>query len=148
MKTARPISRKFPVLIVLAFLFSCGTINAQENKKETQTNSAAANDSVVLLVKGKIKSGDNTVYRSTIDVRDTSGNIIASAYSYKGEFTIKVPVAYPKQAFTIEVTSKGYKKEYIEDYVWSYGSVVEVEMKRSLIGTPSRAFRTVICPNF
>ncbi len=148
MKTAHHKTFKVVTLSALIILFSCAVTNAQDNRKETHPNTAAANDSVVLLVTGIIKSGENKVWRSTIDVRDTSGNIIATTYSYNGQFTLKVPVAYPKQAFTIEVHSKGYKREFIDNYVWSYGSVVEIDMKRSLFGTPSRCYRAIICPNF
>ncbi len=150
MRTASPSFLKIAVVSAFVFLFCNSNLFAQEKQKVAAADNVVATDSVVLLVKGEIKSGETKVWRSTVDVRDTSGNLIATTYSYSGQFTIKVPVAYPKQPLMIEVHTNGYKTAYIDNYVWSYGQVLEFDMTNSLFGTPSKpnCFRTIVCPNF
>jgi hypothetical protein len=150
MRTASPIRFKLAAFAAFFTLFCNSSLFAQDGQKVAQPNNVVHADSVVLLVTGHIKSGETRVYRSTIDVRDTAGNLIATSFSYSGSFTIKVPVAFPKQPLMIEVHTNGYKPAYMDNYVWSYGSILEFEMDRSLFGTPSRGvcFRTVGCPNF
>jgi hypothetical protein len=74
--------------------------------------------------------------------------VIAKGYSYSGKFELHVPVAYPKQAFTIVVTAKGYRKEVIENYVSAAGNVLGIELQRMLFGKPSKGYVTVGCPSF
>lgn len=139
---------KVSVLAAVALWFSRGDLKAQKTQTDVVQNTNTVSDSVVLLVRGEIKSNGKTVYRSTVEARDSSGNVIATARSYKGKFELHVPVAYPKQPFTIVVTSKGYRNEVIEDYVSAAGNVLGIEMNRRLFGKPSKPYRTIGCPSF
>lgn len=138
---------KVSVLAALALWFSKSDLKAQKTQTVVQ-NTNTVSDSVVVLVRGQIKSEGKTVYRSTIEARDSSGNVIATARSYNGKFELHVPVAYPKQPFTIVVTSKGYRNEVIENYVSAAGNVLGIEMNRRLFGKPSQPYRTIGCPSF
>lgn len=139
---------KVSVLAALALWFSKTDLKAQKSTSDATPNTIAVSDSVVLLVRGEIKSEGKTVYRSTIEARDSAGNVIATTNSYSGRFELHVPVAYPKQAFTIVVTSKGYRNEVIENYVSAAGNVIAIDMTRRLFGKPSKPYRTVGCPSF
>lgn len=139
---------KVSVLAAVALWFSKDELKAQKTQTDVVQNTNAVSDSVVLLVRGEIKSEGKTVYRSTIEARDSSGNVIATTRSYNGKFELHVPVAYPKQAFTIVVTSKGYRNEVIENYVSAAGNVLGIEMNRRLFGKPSKPYRTLGCPSF
>ncbi len=138
---------KVSVFAAVALWFSKSDLKAQKQTDVVQ-NTNTISDSVVLLVRGEIKSEGKTVYRSTVEARDSSGNVIATAKSYSGKFELHVPVAYPKQPFTIVVTSKGYRDEVITDYVSAAGNVIAIEMNRRLFGKPSRPFRSIGCPSF
>jgi hypothetical protein len=139
---------KVSVLAALALWFSKTDMKAQA-KTEVAPNTTTVSDSVVLLVRGEIRSDEGkTIYRSRIEARDSSGNVIAKGYSYSGKFELHVPVAYPKQAFTIVVTAKGYRKEVIENYVSAAGNVLGIELQRMLFGKPSKGYVTVGCPSF
>lgn len=139
---------KVSVLAAVALWFSKGDLKAQKPQTGVAPDTNAVSDSVVLLVRGEIKSDGKAVYRSTVEARDASGNVIATARSYNGKFELHVPVAYPKQPFTIVVTSKGYRKEVIENYVSAAGNVLGIEMSRRLFGKPSKPYRTLGCPSF
>lgn len=138
---------KVSVLAALSLWFSKTEMKAQAQTDVAPTTKTVS-DSVVLLVRGEISSNGKKVYRSKIEARDSSGNVMATARSYDGKFELNVPVASPKQAFTIVVTSKGYKDEVIENYVSSAGNVLGIDMQRRLFGKPSRGYVTVGCPSF
>jgi hypothetical protein len=139
---------KVSVLAALALWFSKTDLQAQAKEKDPVPNTTAVSDSVVLLVRGEITSQEKKVYRSTIEARDSAGNVIATARSYSGKFELRVPVAYPKQPFTIVVTAKGYRNEVIENYVSAAGNVLRIDMNPRLFGKPSKPYRMLGCPSF
>jgi hypothetical protein len=139
---------KVSVLAAAALWFSRTDLKAQKTQTVVAAGTNTVSDSVVLLVRGNISSNGKKVYRSTIEARDSAGNVIATTQSYNGTFELHVPVAYPKQEFTIVVTSKGYRKEVIENYVSAAGNVLGIEMDRKLFGKPHRGYYTVGCPSF
>lgn len=139
---------KVSVLAALALWFSKADLKAQKQTDAVPATTTVS-DSVVLLVRGQIKSdAGKKVYLSTIEALDSAGNVIATARSYDGKFELHVPVAYPKQAFTIVVRARGYRDEKISDYVSSPGKVVGIEMHRKLFGKPSRGYIVTGCPSF
>lgn len=139
---------KVSVLAAVALWFSNNELKAQKTQTDVVSTSNTVSDSVVVLLRGEIKSDGKKVYRSTVEARDSSGNVIATARSYDGRFELHVPVGYPKQPFTIVVTSQGYRDEVIVNYISAAGNVLAIDMTRRLFGKPSKPFRTVGCPSF
>jgi len=124
-------SLKISVLTAIALLFAKPEAKAQSKPTEDvapQPN--VYSDSVVLIVRGEVKSNNHPVSNAKVIAINADGDTIAGSDVVDGKFEMRVPVAFPKEAFTIVASAPQYKVFTLKNYVSSAGNVIGIDMER------------------
>lgn len=145
---------KVSVLAALALFLSKGEAKAQQTTAPVAAPGPNVfSDSVVLLVRGEVKSGNRTVRGANVIAINQNGDTIAESKVSSGRFELNVPIGYPQEPFTIVASAPGFKVFTLKNYVSSAGNVIGIEMeavkkKKRRYFSRRPHYTTVGCPSF